>query len=110
MTQLSRIRDMDDQQLQCRVPIKITIEADCPPQCRPPSLKCNGSTRARKYDFKQKDALKKRGKRCEDVEGRLKLPSWKTEYQDSIDKIGQTIIKVKLHQMKKKVPVLAMSN
>ncbi|XP_067204761.1 uncharacterized protein [Linepithema humile] len=111
MTQLSRIRDMDDQQLQCRVPIKITIEADCPPQCRPPSLKYNGSTRARKYDFKQKNALK-RGKPCEDIEGRLaQLPSWKTEYQDSINKIGQTIMKVKLHQMKKKVlPVLTVSN
>ncbi|KAM0735178.1 hypothetical protein ACS0PU_011291 [Formica fusca] len=88
-----------DQQLQCRMPIKITIETDCPPHCQPSSSRVNANLR---HDYKRKNGSK-RGKRCEiGSEIQTSLPSWKTEYQDSISKIGHAIMRVKLHHAKKK--------
>lgn len=93
---LSSIK-VDD--LSCRLPIKITIEADCPSRC--PDVK--------KPDYRRKSELKR--KKCEDRGKVARLQPWKSEYQDGISKIGQSIIKAKLHHTKKKaVPVLIISN
>ncbi|XP_071578475.1 uncharacterized protein [Temnothorax nylanderi] len=84
------------QHLQCRMPIKITIEADCPPHCYLPS------SSVWKRDHKRKNGSK-REKKCDDVERRqMSLPSWKSEYQDSISKIGHAIMRAKLHRAKRK--------
>lgn len=89
------------QQLQCRMPIKITIETDCSPttDCHPSSSRIPDVTR----DYKRKNGSK-RGKRCEidTKELQTSLPSWKSEYQDSISKIGHAIMHVKLHHAKRK--------
>lgn len=93
--------DTNGQPLRCPMPIKIIIEADCPSYCLP-SSRCNGSTSVWKRDYKRKNGLK-REKKCEDVEKRqMLLPSWKSEYQDSISKIGHAIMRVKLHHAKRK--------
>ncbi|XP_011641032.2 uncharacterized protein LOC105429622 [Pogonomyrmex barbatus] len=92
-----KVIDTKSQQQQCRMPIKITIEADCPSHCRFPYPIYNANL---KHNHKYKS---KREKKCEDVERRqMSFPSWKSEYQDSISKIGQAIIKAKLHYTKKK--------
>lgn len=89
------------QQLRCRMPIKITIETDCSPttDCHPSSSRVADITR----DYKRKNGSK-RGKRCEidTKELETSLPSWKSEYQDSISKIGHAIMRVKLHHAKRK--------
>ncbi|XP_072751113.1 uncharacterized protein [Anoplolepis gracilipes] len=89
----------DGQQLRCHMPIKITIETDCPPHC-PSSSRINAAV---KHDCKQKNGSM-RGKRCEiaDVGPQTSISPWKSEYQDSISKIGHAIMRVKLHQAKKK--------
>ncbi|KAL6422232.1 hypothetical protein ACFW04_010913 [Cataglyphis niger] len=90
--------DTYDQQMQCRMPIKITIETDCPPHCHPFSSRINET----RNDCKRKNASF-RGKRCEiSTKPHAPLPAWKTEYQDNINKIGQAIMRVKLHHAKKK--------
>ncbi|XP_024885559.1 uncharacterized protein LOC112463382 [Temnothorax curvispinosus] len=84
---------------QCRMPIKIIIEADCPPHCYLPSSIC---TSVWKRDHKRKNGSR-REKKCDDVERRqMSLPSWKSEYQDSISKIGHAIMRAKLHRAKRK--------
>lgn len=90
--------DTNGQHVQCPMPIKIIIE--CPSYCLP-SSRCNGNTSVWKRDYKRKNGLKCK-KKCEDVEKRQMLPSWKSEYQDSISKIGHAIMKVKLHHAKRK--------
>lgn len=102
--------DKNGQRLQCGIPIKITVEADCPSYCRLPSLIYNGSTSVWKRDrddWKRRNGLK-REKKCEDIKRKqMSLPSWKSEYQDSINKIGHAIMRVKLLQAKKKaLPIL----
>lgn len=83
------------QQLQCRMPIKITIETDYSPTDHPsPSRLMN--------DHKRKNGSK-RENRCE-IESK-KLPPWKSEYQESISKIGHAIMRVKLHHAKRKTPL-----
>lgn len=82
------------QQLQCRMPIKITIETDCSP-----TTDCHPSPSRIMSDYKRKNGSK-REKRCE-IESK-KLPPWKSEYQDSISKIGHAIMRVKLHHAKRK--------
>lgn len=94
--------DTNGQHLQCSMPIKITIEANCPPCCPLPSSICNESSSTWKYNRKRKSGSKHE-KKCEDVERRqISLPTWKSEYQNSISKIGHAIIKAKLHRAKKK--------
>lgn len=94
--------DTNGQHLRCRMPIKIIIEDGCPSYDCLPSSRCNGSTSVWKRDYKRKNGLK-REKKCEDVEKRqMLLPSWKSEYQDSISKIGHAIMRVKLHHAKRK--------
>jgi len=94
--------DTNGQCLQCNMPIKITIEADCPSYCRLPSSIYNRSTNVWKCDRKQKTRLK-REKKCENIEKRqILLPSWRSEYQDSISKIGHAIMRAKLHHTRRK--------
>jgi len=96
------LTDTNSQRLQCSMPIKITIEADCPSYCRFPSSICNRSTNVWKHDRKQKTGLKCE-KKSEDIERRHKLlPSWRSEYQDSISKIGHAIMRAKLHHRRRK--------
>ncbi|EGI66439.1 hypothetical protein G5I_05030 [Acromyrmex echinatior] len=79
------------------MPTKIIIKTDCPPECRLSSSMYNG-----KRDHKPKIGVKQE-KKCKDVERRqISLTPWKSEYQDSINKIGQAIMKVKLHHVKKR--------
>lgn len=89
-----------DQQLRCRMPIKITIETDCPPHCHPSSSRVNASVKHRQ-DYKLKNGSR-RDKKCEIVNGQTSLPSWRSEYQDNISKIGHAIMRVKLHHAKRK--------
>ncbi|CAL1673095.1 unnamed protein product [Lasius platythorax] len=91
---------MKDQQLRCRMPIKITIETDCPPHCHPSSSRVNASVKHRQ-DYKLKNGSR-RDKKCEIVNGQTSLPSWRSEYQDNISKIGHAIMRVKLHHAKRK--------
>lgn len=89
------------QQLQCRMPIKITIETD---DCSPTTDYHPSSSRiANMSEYKRKDRSKHE-KRYETkaTELQTSLPSWKSEYQDSINKIGHAIMRVKLHHAKKK--------
>ncbi|KYN00872.1 hypothetical protein ALC62_08364, partial [Cyphomyrmex costatus] len=93
---------LNDQRLQC-MPTKIIIKTDCPAYCQLSSSIYNGNANVWKRDRKQKNGLK-REKKCEIVERRqMSLPSWRSEYQDSINKIGHAIMRAKLHQAKKKV-------
>lgn len=90
------------QRLQCGMPIKITIEADCPPCCPLPSSTYKESTTVWKHDRKRKSESKHE-KKCEDIERRqMSLPTWKSEYQDSISKLGHAVIRAKLHRAKRK--------
>ncbi|XP_018362301.1 PREDICTED: uncharacterized protein LOC108760707 isoform X2 [Trachymyrmex cornetzi] len=96
------VLDTNDQCLPCSMPTKIIIKTDCSPYCRFSSSRYNGNASVGKRDRKQKIGLK-REKKCEDIEKRqISLPSWRSEYQDSINKIGHAIMKVKLHHAKKK--------
>ncbi|XP_011870518.1 PREDICTED: uncharacterized protein LOC105563499 isoform X2 [Vollenhovia emeryi] len=94
------VTDTNGQHLRC-MPIKIiTIKADSLPCCNLPI--CTESTNVWKRDYTKKDGSK-REKKCEDVERRqMTLPSGKSEYQDSISKIGHAIMRAKLHRAKKK--------
>lgn len=91
--------DANGQRVQCSMPIKITIEADCPSYCRLPATR-NGNASVWKRDRKRKSGSK-REKKCEAVE-KIQVPSWKSEYQDNISKIGHAIIRAKLHHARKK--------
>lgn len=92
------------QRLQC-VPIKIIIEAGCPPYCQLPSNAIRNKSISNS-NHKREIKLKRDNKKCDIEKRRISLPAWKTEYQDSISKIGHAIMKVKLHRLKKKtVPV-----
>ncbi|XP_032675666.1 uncharacterized protein LOC116846223 [Odontomachus brunneus] len=104
----STIVEKDSQQLQCCLPIKITIEPDFRPlyHSQPPST--DKSPRA-KIRHVSREKTAKCGKKREDDAGHF--AAWKSEYQDSIGKIGHIIIKAKFHQPKKNVaPVYITSS
>jgi len=85
---------------ECYVPrLKITIETDPQPPTRPsPPSRCLAEYRpcAKKFEYFGKCGKHKVKNDC----GQTVLP-WRTEYRDNINRIGQTIMKAKLHQAKK---------
>lgn len=94
--------DENDRRAQC-VPIKITIKADCSPYCQlPSSMNNRNDVGERERKQKMWNGLKNGKKRESFDKKHISMPSWKSEYQDSIDKIGHVIIKAKLHQARKK--------
>ncbi|KAL0112006.1 hypothetical protein PUN28_013321 [Cardiocondyla obscurior] len=93
--------DTNGQRLQHRVPIRINIEGDCLSRCQLLATICNESKSVRKRDRKRKNGSKC-GKKDEDIEKRQVILPWRSEYQDSINKIGHAIIKAELHRGKKK--------
>jgi len=96
------VTDTNSQHLQCSMPIKITIEADCPSYCPFSSSIYNRSTNVWKHNRKPKTGLKHE-KKSEAIKRRqILLPSWKSEYQDSISKIGHAIMRAKLHHTRRK--------
>ncbi|XP_018348276.1 PREDICTED: uncharacterized protein LOC108752131 isoform X2 [Trachymyrmex septentrionalis] len=83
----------------CSIP-KIIMKTDCSPYCSLSSSIYNGDASFGKRYHESKIRLK-REKKCKDIR-QMSLPSWKSEYQDSINKIGHAIMRVKLHHAKKK--------
>ncbi|KAI4484293.1 hypothetical protein M0804_007749 [Polistes exclamans] len=81
------------------------IKRDCRPHIRPPLRKFPS-----KFDRKGKDRISR--KKSDDVDGQeLRIPSWKSEYQDNIGKVGHAIMKYKLHYPEKKlVPIQLITN
>ncbi|KAL2714651.1 hypothetical protein V1478_015836 [Vespula squamosa] len=81
-------------------PTEKIMKRDCRPNVRPPLKKFgssldrngkNGSSGNGKY-----------GKKSNDVDGsEVRIPPWRSEYQDSISKVGHAIMKYKLHQPQK---------
>ncbi|XP_011689940.1 PREDICTED: uncharacterized protein LOC105451271 isoform X2 [Wasmannia auropunctata] len=92
--------DGNGERVRCSMPIKIMVAADCPSYCRLPSVKYNGNTDVWKQERKIRS---KHEKKCENEKRLMSLPSWKSEYHDSISKIGHAIMKAKLHNVKKKI-------
>ena len=88
-----------DQCQPCSMPTKIIIKTDCPSYCHLSFPIYNGNAK-RERDHKQKIEIKHLGKVCKDID-RKQISSWKSEYQDSISKIGHAIMKIKLHHPKK---------
>lgn len=101
--------ERDSQQLQCCLPVKIIIQPDIRPHCSSDLSRNDKSPRAKIHDYSRKN-IPRCGKKREDDDGGPLLP-WKSEYQESIDKLGHNIIKAKLHHTKTKViPVYITSN
>lgn len=96
-----KVLDTNDQRLPCSMPTQIIIKTDCSPYCRFSSSIYNGNASVGKRDRKPKIGSK-REKKCDIERRQILLPSWRSEYQDSINKIGHAIMKVKLHRAKKK--------
>ncbi|XP_029167588.1 uncharacterized protein LOC114938031 [Nylanderia fulva] len=88
---------VNDQQMRCRMPIKIMIETDCPQPCHPSPSR--DEVKHKLQEYKLKNGFRRDKERYEIHQ---KLPSWKSEYQDSINKIGHAIMKIKLHHAKRK--------
>jgi len=82
------------------MPTKIIIKTDCPSYCHLSFPIYNGNAK-RERDHKQKIEIKHLGKICKGIENKKQISSWKSEYQDSISKIGHAIMKIKLHHPKK---------
>lgn len=85
-------------------PTEEIIKYDCRPHVRPPkfrsSLDRNGKNGT--------SGKRKRSKKSNDTEGtEVRIPPWKSEYQDSISKVGHAIMKYKLHQPEKQAPTTA---
>lgn len=85
-------------------PTEEIIKYDCRPHVRPPLPKFRSS-----LDRNGKNGItsgkRKRSKKSNDVEGtEVRIPPWKSEYQDSISKVGHAIMKYKLHQTEKLAP------
>ncbi|KAK2579767.1 hypothetical protein KPH14_011104 [Odynerus spinipes] len=93
-----------------RRPIEEPVKRDCRPHTRPPLSKFRSSALDR--DGKDGDGRKKRARKSEDMDGaEVRIPPWKSEYQDSISKVGHAIIKYKLHSPEKNVvPIRLVSH
>ncbi|XP_020293958.1 uncharacterized protein LOC109859791 isoform X2 [Pseudomyrmex gracilis] len=103
---LCRIDDtICSQKMEHRLPVKIIVESDCLPKCCLSSRYNGNSLQKQVY----KKLGRKNGKKCMDEKIKMQLPAWKSEYQDSISKIGQSIIKTKLHQKRSAAPMLTIS-
>ncbi|XP_014473813.1 PREDICTED: uncharacterized protein LOC106743967 [Dinoponera quadriceps] len=106
----SRIAERDCEQMQCCLPIRVIIQPDSRPHCYSHLSRDDKTLKAKKCDSPRKDVPKCGKKKSED-DDRGRLLPWKSEYQDSIGKIGHGIIKVKLHHAKSNVvPVRITSN
>ncbi|EZA57889.1 hypothetical protein X777_00991 [Ooceraea biroi] len=115
-TKPTAIDTVDSQRVQCCIPIRVTTEADCQPRYHPHSSRRNynasyNGPSAKRYEYKRRNGSR-RDKKCEVVESRqTRMPAWRTEYQDNINKIGQTIMRTKLHHAKRPiVPVWTTSS
>ncbi|XP_012530709.1 uncharacterized protein LOC105833481 isoform X2 [Monomorium pharaonis] len=96
--------DANGRHVPCGVPIKITVETDCPSCCRLPVSTRNGDTGAWERVRKRMAASKRNEIKCRAV-GRPQMTPihpWKSEYQDNISRIGHVIAKAKLHHARKK--------
>jgi len=85
---------------ECYMPrFKITIETDPKPMRPAEPSRCLAQYRpcTKKFEY-----IGKCGKRNAKHNNNCVLP-WRTEYRDNINKIGQTIMKAKLHQAKKSI-------
>lgn len=104
----STIVEKDSQELQYCLPIKITIEPDFHPHCHAHLPSTDKSPRAKTRYVPPEKTSKCRKKQEDD---KKIYPAWKSEYQDTVDKIGGFIIKAKLHHSKSNViPVRITSN
>ncbi|KOC67527.1 hypothetical protein WH47_10979 [Habropoda laboriosa] len=71
--------------------------------CRP-----SAGSRLTKRKRDEKDSKKKTGKKtAEEDSQETRLPPWRSEYQDSISKLGQAIVKSKMHTNKTEAPAWA---
>ncbi|XP_047360332.1 uncharacterized protein LOC124953263 isoform X1 [Vespa velutina] len=93
----SRVKTDDPQVHQ---PTEKIIKYDCRPKVRPPLRKFRSI-----LDQNGKNGIygnRKRSKKSNDVEGsEVRIPPWKSEYQDTISKVGHSIMKYKLHKPEK---------
>jgi len=86
---------------QCYVPrLKITIETDPQPTRPSQPSRCLAEYRpcAKKFEY-----FGKCGKHKHENDCGQSVAAWRTEYRDNINRIGQTIMKAKLHQAKKAI-------
>ncbi|CAL7936436.1 unnamed protein product [Xylocopa violacea] len=84
----------------------------CAPKQREEEIDCQVSTRSRriaKRDEHDKDKKEKKKKSMEDESQETRLPPWRSEYQDSISRVGQAIMKQKIHHKKTAAPLWAMA-
>lgn len=85
-TQYDKIEDVD-----LFAPPVEEVKRDCRPHVRPPIKKFRSAL----DNGKDK---KKHAKKSDDMDGpEVRIPPWKSEYQDSISKVGHAIMKYKLH-------------
>lgn len=64
----------------------------------------SGDKRKRDKDKSQKTAKKKTEKKDEEDSQETRLPPWRSEYQDNIGRLGEAILKARIHQKKKQGP------
>ncbi|XP_012135090.1 uncharacterized protein LOC100883577 isoform X2 [Megachile rotundata] len=79
---------------------------------RPDKLDCQPSTRDRLKRGHSKDQSdrKKKSRRKDDEDSQeTRLPPWRSEYQDGISKVGDAIMKARIHHRKQMGPSWAMS-
>lgn len=80
-------------------PFEEIIKRDCRPHIRPPLPKFRS---ALDRNGKNGNGRRKRTRKSDDADGpEVRIPPWKSEYQDNISKVGQAIMKYKLHSPEK---------
>ncbi|XP_076235736.1 uncharacterized protein LOC143180090 [Calliopsis andreniformis] len=84
----------------------------CAPIKRPvEDIDCRPSTRSRvkKGEKKDREDKRKPKKKGEDESQETRIPPWRSEYQDSISRLGHAIIKTNMHHKRTPAPAWAMS-
>lgn len=80
----------------CVIPKKEEKDIDCRPSTRRPKIK-NAVEKAKKP------------KKAIEDEQETRLPPWRSEYQDTINRLGQMIMKHKIHGKSSVGPTWAMA-
>lgn len=84
----------------CQVPKDVEKDIDCRPYARRPKIKV-------KHDAIEK--AKKKPKKAMEDEQETRLPAWRSEYQETINRLGQMIMKHKIHGKSSVGPTWAMA-
>ncbi|XP_006622240.1 uncharacterized protein LOC102677448 isoform X1 [Apis dorsata] len=83
----------------CKVPKEEEKDIDCRPYTRRPKIKVKNEV----------EKKKKKPKKAIEDEQETRLPPWRSEYQETINRLGQMIMKHKIHGKSSVGPTWAMA-